>query len=190
MKKYIPLLSLLLFLVSCSNNENSGVTPKDNDLPLFEDVNGEMEMLYCTNAYTYSEDLVDQANKGNEQAMYLLANMYAYGIGGVEANRVKAFHYYRALANKGDADAQAITGYMLIYGLGPIEDLDAGLEMLVESANQRNAFAFLILGKYYMAGLDDPENGPDNRKLARFYLRVATELGIEAAQDLLAQVEQ
>lgn len=124
-------------------------TVSDMFKPLFDDVNGEIDSLYKANGYVYSLELENAVLKGDLDAADMLASMYAYGIGGVQANRKKAYQLYRMLAEEGNAMAQATVGYMMVYGVGPVEDFEAGMEWLEKSANQRCPMAFYYLGNYF-----------------------------------------
>lgn len=182
---------LLSLMYSCSNNNmnaeqhinrtDSTTIDKysDNNIPIFDDADGEMARMYEEQGYTFSHELEESAYNGNIEAQQLLASMYAYGIGGVGADRKKAYIIYRGLAEHGDADAQAIVGYMLLYGLGPVEDTDAGLEWLTKSANQQSGFAFYILGNFYNYNLESTEA---TRTQARLFYMSAVKLGQQEAQ--------
>lgn len=189
----IATMQLLLFS-SCANSNKTEQIPNknivettdslenkysDNNIPIFEDADGEMARMYKEQGYTFSHELENAAYNGDIEAQQLLASMYAYGIGGVGADRKKAYIIYRGLAEHGDADAQAIVGYMLLYGLGPVEDTDAGLEWLTKSANQQSGFAFYILGNFYNYNLESTEA---TRTQARLFYMSAVKLGQQEAQ--------
>lgn len=145
---------------SCQSNEQRSTSSNaslqsdttllsDNNKPIFADPEGEMDSLYQVYNYVYTPELEAAVQSGDTDAMQLLASMYAYGIGGVEPNRKKAFQLYRHLAELGDAESQAYIGYMMLYGIGPVEDAEAGLEWLEKSANQRCPTAFYCLANYF-----------------------------------------
>ncbi len=152
------LIATLAIATSCqqSNKQSADVnapllsdTTSLNNQPIFDDPEGEMDSLYRAYNYIYTPELEAAVQSGNADAMQMLASMYAYGIGGVEPNRKKAFQLYRHLAELGDANAQAYIGYMMLYGVGPIEDAEAGLEWLEKSANQLCPTAFYYLSNYF-----------------------------------------
>lgn len=161
--KILKILSVAIVAVevSCVHNSTKNVSENvsvviasdtsltDNDKPIFDDPEGEMDSLYRVYGYVYSSELEDAVQNNDTDAKQLLASMYAYGIGGVKANRKKAFQLYRNLAEQGDAQSQAYIGYMMLYAIGPIEDAEAGIEWLEKSANQRCPTAFYYLANYF-----------------------------------------
>ncbi len=186
--RYLALaMAVVVAMTSCNQTSTQNeVADEFSESPLFDDFDGGMAQFYEENGYVYSQELVERAGVGDVHALDLLSTMYAYGIGGVAPDRNKAFHYYRALANTGDSDAQAITGYMLIYGLGPIENVDDGLEMLAESANQKNGLAYYFLGNFHHYNL---EPTAENVLRAKLYYRAAAELGMYPALEELERLE-
>ena len=136
-----------------SNEANVAVNTTDslneNNKPIFDDPSGEMDSLFRAKDYVYSKDVERAAESGDIDATRMLATMYAYGIGGVKADRKKAYILYRNLAEQKDPEAQAYLGYIMLYGLGPVQDLEQGLKWLEESANQRYNVAFYYLGQYF-----------------------------------------
>lgn len=159
----------------------------DNAQPIFDDDDGEMARLYKQNGYEYTQNLESAAASGDQQAQILLASMYAYGIGGVRADRKRAYCLYRSLAEAGDAESQAITGYMMLYGFGPVEDTEAGLGWLVEAANNGSGWAYYILGNFYTYNVEFDERLHANAKL---YYRMAAERGVVAAQEELDRLSK
>lgn len=158
----------------------------DNACAIFDDDDGQMARLYEAYGYHYSDDLELAAASGDPGAQTLLASMYAYGIGGVEPNRKKAYCLYRSLAEAGDAEAGAIVGYMMLYGFGPIEDTDAALEWLVRAANSGSGFAYYILGNFYNYNV---EKDKSTEARALLYYQMAVERGIDAAGEELQKIQ-
>ncbi len=122
-----------------------------------------MASLYEKNGYLYSANLEASASNGDLGAQKILVNMYAYGIGGVKPNIKKTYQLYRSMAEAGDAEAQAYAGYMLVYGVGPVEDVEAGMEWLEKSANQKCPMAFVFLADYFRKMGDDASAEKFNR---------------------------
>ncbi len=181
-------------LYSCTSNEHSAQnqsseldadsTISENNKPLFDDADGQMAAYYDSLAIDL-ESVTYSAAKGDRVCQELLANMYAYGIGGVKADRTKAFLYYRELANSGHVEAQAIAGYMMLYGFGPIEDAEAGLEMLSASANSDCPLAFYVLGNFYNYNTAKTD---ENQSKAKLFYSAAANLGMTEAQAELDQM--
>lgn len=178
-------------MVVCScveNNTSKSATPafqpfaasdtlNGNNKPLFDDPNGELDSLYRASGCVFDADLQRAVENGDINATKMLVTMYAYGIGGVNADRRKAYLLYRNLAEQGDADAQAHLGYMILYGLGPVQDNEQGLTWLEKSANQRCPTAFYYLGHYFQQ-TGEKEN-------AKTCFQNAVALGMPQAKDNL-----
>ncbi len=175
-----------LVISSCTNhqqtteqdNQTLADSTDENSLPLFIDDDGQIAAAY-DNLGVDLETLTNAANDGDRYCQETLANMYAYGVGGVRADRTKAFMYYRELANRGHVEAQAIVGYMMLYGYGPVEDAEAGLEMLSTSANNDCPLAFYVLGNFYHY---NTEKTAENQAYARVCYSAAVRLGMVSAQ--------
>lgn len=197
-------MTLAALMMACGNsNDNTSHAPHTksaadttgtvhpdlmNEAPLFVDSDGKMAALYEEQGYVWSKELEDQARRGDIESLRKVACMFAYGIGGVKPNRTAAFFFYRELANRGDLEAQTITGYMMLYGIGPLEDTDAGLELLVNSANHDDPQAFYVLGNFYHYSIKNPDQ--KDRDNARLYYTRAVQLGHQLAQeelDLMAE---
>lgn len=158
----------------------------DNTKPLFDDTDGQMAKFFAQEGYAWSAEFERTAWEGNLDAIRILATMYAYGIGGVNANRTTAFFLYRELANHGDLEGMTTTGYMMLYGIGPLEDTETGLEMLSNAANHDYAMAWYVLGNYYNYNL------PHDAKIvatARLYYQRAAQLGMKEADEELRKLE-
>lgn len=180
--KPIGFIAILLSVACTHNTDNQSIvsayattdTLSDNNKPIFDDPHGDMDSLYQVYGYTYTPELEKAVQNGDFDATQMLASMYAYGIGGVKANRKKAFQLYRNLAEQGDAQSQAYIGYMMLYAVGPVEDAEAGIEWLEKSANQRCPTAFYYLANYFEQ-IGDTVN-------ARVCYQNAINLGMQQAQ--------
>ena len=87
------------------------------------------------------------ANKGNEEAMFALGNMYKMGKG-VEKNMNIAVDWFRKAAEKGHAAAQYQYGYCLYNGGGGVKvDKKEAVKWVQKAANQGDddATMFMLL---------------------------------------------
>ncbi|MCQ2229520.1 MAG: sel1 repeat family protein [Bacteroidales bacterium] len=182
-------IASVMLMASCAekkSSQQSGVSAysaavadslSENNKPLFADEGRVVDSLYRANGCVYTTELEKAAENGDLDATRMLVTMYAYGIGGVKADRKRAYLLYRNLAEQKDADAQAHLGYMMVYGLGPVQDNEQGLIWLQESANQRCPMAFYYLGHYFQQ--------TDDIKNAKVCFQNAVALGMPEAQACL-----
>lgn len=193
MIKKLFLFMVVVAIVSCGKKEHkevelnsSGVEMySENSKPIFVD-DGELDKMYREQGLVYTKELETSAANNDIEALKVLANMYSYGICGVEANRKKAYVAYRKLAEMGDVEAMGKLGYMLLYGLCPIENAELGLEWLAKAANGRDGFAFMTLGYFFDKNLEPTEG---NKLQAKIYYQEAVKLGYNEAEELLKEMK-
>lgn len=146
-----------------------------NALAIFDDSDGQLDSLLRAQGYTYGDDIVQRAQAGDDNAAFLLAQMYAYGVAGATPDRRRAFALYMRLADKGMPQAQAIAGYMLFHGLGTDEDVEQGMHLLANAVEANDP-----LGTYLLAVVYDHYTEPTshNRAYARSLYKRAAEMGV------------
>lgn len=192
-------ISLLLALPACSSHggvdsaegaaasaaqDSSACVDLANAVPVFTDTDGRLDSLFAARGYAYGADIVKAAKGGNLDAEFILAQMYAYGVAGAKPDRAKAYRLFVNLADNGNYEAKANAGYMLLYGCGVESDPKAGLDMLMDAANNNSATAYLFLGRFY----SDAEPTPENRRNAKLCFAQARDLGIAEAEGLLEKL--
>lgn len=82
---------------------------------------------------TAIKELTPEAEAGDPDALYHLAQMYSGGFG-VEKNLTKALELYGKAANKGHVPAQKEYGTALAIGDGAEQDVSEGLKWLLIAA--------------------------------------------------------
>lgn len=91
------------------------------------------------------------ADKGNADAQFHLATLYAEG-NGVEQNDATAFAWFQRAANQGHAGAQYDVGASYFAGLGVGKDAEQAGKWFQRAANQGMVYAQLNLGLLYASG--------------------------------------
>ena len=163
--------------------ENAQVSVDEK--PVFVDVEGRLDSIFRSKGYVYGVDIVETASKGNADARYILAQMYAYGIAGARPDARRAYILYLGLADEGMAEAQAIAGHMLFYGLGTEADESEGVKLISKSVNQDCGLGYLFMGNFYAHNAPETE---ENRTSAKVCYAKAAALGIAEAEQLLEQM--
>jgi hypothetical protein len=119
----------------------------------------------------------EKAEKGDANAQFELARMYARGQG-VETNMVEAMKWGRAAAEGGHSTAQLILGKNYLMGENVEQDYGEAEKWLRKAAEQNVAEAQLHLGYMYANG-----NGlPQNREMAVGLLQKVAASGSEFAE--------
>ncbi len=156
-----------------------------NNLPVFIDADGKLDSIYAARGYHFCADIVKASKEGNQDASFILAQMYSYGIAGTKPDRRKAFKLYINLADNGNNEAKASAGYMLMHGMGTEAEPSKGLSMMAEAANDGCATAYLFMGNFY----SESEPTPENIANAKLCYAQARDLGIVEADELLKKLK-
>ncbi len=156
-----------------------------NRTAVFVDSDGRLDSIFAAHNYVFGADIVKASKAGDQDASFILAQMYAYGIAGAKPDRAKAFKLFVNLSDNGNYEAMANAGYMLLYGCGVESDPKSGLDMLTNAANNGCATAYLFMGRFY----SDSEPTPENKRNAKLCFAQAYDLGIAEAMDLLKNLD-
>ncbi|MFZ6743764.1 tetratricopeptide repeat protein [Undibacterium sp. JH2W] len=81
------------------------------------------------------------AEQGYAAAQVELAELYLYGLEGMDVDVPEAMHWYRQAAEQGRADAQLQLGHAYLYRQEPMKDKQAAYFWLLLSAAQGNRHA-------------------------------------------------
>jgi TPR repeat protein len=92
------------------------------------------------------------ADQGLAHACYCLGNFYNKGTG-VDADKDKAFEYYRKAAEQGDSDGLERLGECYEIGIGVPMDKDAAFRCMQRSAEMGNPKGQCYLGLYLLNGI-------------------------------------
>ena len=96
-------------------------------------------------------DLLNQAQKDNNIAKFLLGYSYAKGFR-VEPNKIKAFQYIKAAADDKYDEAQYILADFYINGFGTAKNYNRAIEYLQMATDQGNIDAMMKLADILAAG--------------------------------------
>ena len=136
------------------------------------------------------EKLKEMAGYGNSDAQYWLGLYYdgydfIYGIYDKDENyidRERSAYWYLQAANQGNSKAQYVLAKKYEKGEGAKCDLEKSLQLIIQSAENKNSYAWLYLGDLYRDGVKDYNKGTileKNIVLAKDCWRKAIELGNE-----------
>lgn len=115
--------------------------------------------------------LLQQADGGNAEAQYELAERYKRGVGGAEKNGARAAHYYELSAGQDYPQAMFGLGMCYLTGFGKERDFEQGIMWVRRAANRGVVDAMLILGSCYEeGGFGLPKDG---RQAAYWYGKAA-----------------
>ena len=115
--------------------------------------------------------LLQQADGGNAEAQYVLAERYKRGVGGAEKNGARAAHYYELSAGQDYPQAMFGLGMCYLTGFGKERDFEQGIMWVRRAANRGVVDAMLILGSCYEeGGFGLPKDG---RQAAYWYGKAA-----------------
>mmetsp|Transcript_2982 Transcript_2982/g.5778 ORF Transcript_2982/g.5778 Transcript_2982/m.5778 type:complete len:541 (-) Transcript_2982:1416-3038(-) len=120
------------------------------------------------------------AEKGDAQAQYNLANCYAKGIG-MEKNEKLAVKWYTANAVQGNAEAQNNLALCYERGAGVEKDADMAFKWFAKSAEQKYTLGQFNLGICYAKGIGTEAN---MEKAAACYRNAAEKGSYEAMNNL------
>jgi TPR repeat protein len=121
------------------------------------------------------------AAKNDPQAMTLIAELYANGLG-VGRDDAKAAQMYQRAADLGDPQAMFALAIFKFMGRGGPPDHAAGVKLFESAAKAGNLFAAYNLGLLYLRGEDV---GKDAKRAAELF-QAAASGGIPEAQYALA----
>ena len=94
-----------------------------------------------------------RAEKGDPQAMTLIGEIYANGLG-VARDESKAAHWYKLAADRGDADAMFALAMLNFSGRGVPRNQKTGIDLLEKASKRGQTLAEYDLGLLYMQGKD------------------------------------
>jgi len=181
-RNILIILSLVLLLISCSEQGNSKLIKKANA----GDAEAQLALgdLYKEGGEGIVKDLVTAvewytkaAEQGIASAQYNLGRMY-YNGEGVAEDKLKAVELYTKAAEQGDADAQFNLGVMYYNGDGVAEDKLKAVEWYTKAAEQGDAYAQFALGYMYEYG----DGVTQDKKKATDWYTKAAEQGYAGAQ--------
>jgi hypothetical protein len=123
--------------------------------------------LECTTAFAWKDRNYTEAmhwlqlaaDKGNDEAMNDVANMYQGGLGGTR-NYDKAMYWRRLAAEKGNNAAMCGIGSMYVDGLGVKQDYAEAMRWYRKAADAGNDIAFDALAHGYEHGYGVKVNLP------------------------------
>ncbi len=118
-------------------------------------------------------DLTFEAEQGNSDAQYNLAEMYYHGHGGVPQDKAIALHWYTLSAHQGNTHAQFTLGYMHRHGEGVPQDYKAAFQWNRMAAENGDTDAIHRMGWACREGLGVTQD----YILAYVWFDVATTLG-------------
>jgi hypothetical protein len=115
--------------------------------------------------------LIEQANRGSNEARFSLGAIYGHGTG-VTRSYARANQYYELAAKAGYAPAQNNLGWAYREGLGVAKDPQRAIYWFRKSALQGNALALQNLGEMYR---DGEGVAPDAKAVAQLFLLCAAQ---------------
>ena len=129
------------------------------------------------------QKLEKEANAGDRQSQYELAEAYFHGEG-IAVNHLLAVKWFRMAATNGDSVAMNNLGLMYEKGLGVKSSLELAYKLYTKAANKEYPQAQYNLGRIYYNGIPGLLE-PDFDK-AYYYYKKAAEKDIAIAQYNLA----
>lgn len=141
MNRQISVFALLVFSI-CSFAQNGDV---EQSFKTGEDLFNKQKYL---EALPYLEDA---ANKGNDEAQFLVGKMYHQALG-VSIDDAKAIQWYKKSANQGNPKAQNNLGTMYLYGVGTNVNYPEALSLFEKASSKGVSIALGNLGIMYFYG--------------------------------------
>lgn len=136
---------------------------------------GMFGVLLALPAYAQSAEdlnrLIEQANRGSNEARYSLGTLYKSG-SGVTQSYARANQYYELAAKAGYAPAQNNLGWAYREGLGVAKDPQRAIYWFRKSALQGDALALQNLGEMYR---DGDGVAPDATAVTQLFLLCAAQ---------------
>ena len=112
----------------------------------------------------------ERAEKGETDAMYLLALSHHHGDYGLKTNEEEAYKWYKKGSDAGNVYCMAAAGECLIFGIGTAANVSEGLVLTTLAAERGSTFACFTLGECYYHGLSGIRNDIEK---AKFWLEKA-----------------
>ena len=141
---------------------------------------------YCIKVKDYAKvtDILERdANNGDTEALYLIADFYINGMGEEQFGQdvERGLQIYQELSDKGDANAHYMLGQL--YGKGPIEhDYDKAMQYYLKAAEAGHPDAQYGVGYIYSDGF----LGEVNKEEAAKWIELAVEQNQRDALFLVA----
>lgn len=127
-----------------------------------------------------------KAKKLKPFLQFRIGQMFQNGLG-TDVDMPKAITYFQQSAEHGNVHAKRIVALEYISGEFLKQDVDKGVSMLTECADDGDKIACYRLGKIYLFGCEEV---PQNREKALEYLTFSAEQGNVYAQNILDNMEQ
>jgi len=112
------------------------------------------------------------AQDGNEDAMFILAEMNFYGKYSYPRDYAQALEWYRVLAIRGNSTAQRMVGFIFATGIGDVVDKDQAKALLYHefAAKGGDTQSQMTVAFRHHSGIGTPRNCEESVK---YYKRVA-----------------
>lgn len=117
----------------------------------------------------FSNELLQQAQSGNVDAQYDLAECYYEGYG-IEKDLEKAYFWYSKAADQGDAEAIYSLGWMYMNGEFVAKNFDKGFQLYTTAAEKGSSSAQFAIGELYY---DGEQVNKDYEKAYKWFLKAA-----------------
>lgn len=128
--------------------------------------------ILCLNTHSFANQstnqLLQEANRGNPKAQFAIGDLYYTGKLGPKNDR-KAIEYYQKAANQGYAEAQYALGDMYYRGYGVTKNDTKAAEWFEKASDVGDAGGQMALASIYLSGKDVPK---DIEK-SKYYLQKA-----------------
>ncbi len=98
------------------------------------------------------------ANQGNDNAQYLLGNIYHYGSDNIEKDIKKAVYWYQKAVASGNGEAATNLGFLYESGQGVKKDENKALELYKIAASKNDDVAMYNIGLYYKTNKTIPNH--------------------------------
>jgi len=173
--RFISGAALLLALMA---TPAAAQTAKPSPASGIDTVFGAYQRGYFMTAFNGATEL---AAKNDPQAMTMLGELYANGLG-VGRDDSKAAQWYQRAADLGDPQGMFALAIFRFSGRGGPQDHAAGVKLFESAAGLGNLFAAYNLGLLYLQGQDVPQ---DFKRAADLF-QLAARGGVPEAQYALA----
>ena len=129
------------------------------------------------------------AEKGNVNALNMLAQVYRLGLG-VQQDDTKAFELYNQAAERGSPEAQVNVAFQLLTGKGVDRSPETAATWFAKAADQGNALAQYNLGLMYEKGIGVDQDQEFAADLYRLAAGKGQKRAVARLEALEASVEQ
>ncbi len=129
------------------------------------------------------------AEKGNVNALNMLAQVYRLGLG-VQQDDTKAFELYDKAAERGSPEAQVNVAFQLLTGKGVDRSPETAATWFAKAADQGNALAQYNLGLMYEKGIGVDQDQEFAADLYRLAAGKGQKRAVARLEALEASVEQ